>query len=65
MDDGLRVTLLAGEIPAEAPLSLSASERERIEEALGASGGNRERAALLLGISRATIYRKIKSHGIV
>jgi Nif-specific regulatory protein len=65
MDDGLRAALLAGEVAAEAPLSLSASERERIEAALSESGGNREQAARLLGISRATIYRKIKVHGII
>ena len=42
------------------PLSLSSSERDRIVEALRAADGNRSRAARLLRISRATIYRKIK-----
>jgi len=32
----------------------------QIRRALEATRGNREKAALLLGISRATIYRKIK-----
>jgi Nif-specific regulatory protein len=65
MDDGLRGMLLAGEAALDAGLSLAASERERIEQALVATGGNRERAARLLGISRATIYRKIKHHGLL
>ena len=37
---------------------------ERIKEALRATGGHRARAAKLLGISRATIFRKIKEFGI-
>jgi len=53
---------LEGSDPVEAatPLSLSSNERERIIDALRAAAGNRSRAARLLGISRATIYRKIK-----
>jgi Nif-specific regulatory protein len=43
-------------------LSLERSERERIGAALRASGGNRAQAARMLGISRATIYRKIRDY---
>jgi transcriptional regulator with PAS, ATPase and Fis domain len=39
-------------------------ERRQIERALAESGGNRLKAAQLLGISRATIYRKLKEYGI-
>ncbi len=64
LDAGLRGLLEDPESRATgsktATLSLSSSERERIAEALRASAGNRSRAARLLGISRATIYRKIK-----
>ncbi len=64
LDQGLRELLAndgsTGPGTKAAPLSLSSSERDRIVEALQAAGGNRTRAARLLGVSRATIYRKIK-----
>lgn len=40
-------------------------EAERIEQALELATGNRERAARLLGISRTTLWRKIKSLSLV
>ncbi|MBF8378042.1 sigma 54-interacting transcriptional regulator [Alicyclobacillus mali] len=39
-------------------------ERARIREALEDSGGNKSRAAQLLGISRAALYYKLKQHGM-
>jgi sigma-54 dependent transcriptional regulator, acetoin dehydrogenase operon transcriptional activator AcoR len=39
-------------------------EAEYIAAALAAAGGNRSRAAQALGISRATLYEKLKRHGI-
>ena len=39
-------------------------ERERIVEALGRSGGNKKRAAALLGIHRATLHAKMRRHGL-
>jgi transcriptional regulator of acetoin/glycerol metabolism len=41
-----------------------ALERDAITRALFASGGDKVRAAAQLGISRATIYRRITSYGI-
>lgn len=37
------------------------AERRAILEALRQSGGNRESAAALLRISKATLYRKLRS----
>ena len=39
-------------------------EKQRIIEALNQVNGHREKAADLLGISRNTLYKKMKSHGI-
>lgn len=44
--------------------SLAGAERRAIERALEAAGGTRSRAARLLGIGAATLYRKIKSYGL-
>lgn len=38
------------------------SERRRIELALRAAGGSREEAAQALGISRTTLWRKLKEY---
>ena len=40
------------------------AEQEAINKALSESDGNREKAADLLGISRKTLYRKLKQYGI-
>jgi len=44
--------------------SLSEVERQHIERTLRHHGGNRTRAALELGISRATLINKIKQYGM-
>jgi DNA-binding NtrC family response regulator len=44
--------------------SLSEVERRHIERTLRHHGGNRTRAALELGISRATLINKIKQYGM-
>jgi len=63
-DTDLRKTLMADTSGGEPVFSLERNEKERIREALEATEGNRTRAARMLGISRATIFRKIKEHGI-
>ncbi len=49
--------------PKQENLNLDWLEREAIEKALEQSGGNMNRAAELLGISRFSLYRKIEKQG--
>ena len=42
----------------------AAGQRERITEALAAAGGRRAEAAGILGISRTTLWKRIKKYGI-
>ena len=51
------------EIPAEG-LSLEVLERELILKALERSGGNKSRAARLLGLTRRTLYSRMERHGL-
>jgi DNA-binding NtrC family response regulator len=44
--------------------TLQALEQQAIKQALQATGGDRVRAAKLLGIGKTTIYRKLKEYGI-
>ncbi len=50
--------------PAIAGLTDSDSEKERILAALAHTRGNRKEAASLLGVSRATFYRRLTEHGL-
>ena len=45
-------------------LSLRDRERDAIVDALDRVGGNRRKAADILGISARTLYRKLKEYGI-
>ncbi|MFQ5599949.1 MAG: sigma 54-interacting transcriptional regulator, partial [Candidatus Krumholzibacteriia bacterium] len=47
-----------------ARISNPVAERRRIEQALRASRGNRSRAAKSLGISRVTLWKRIRKFGI-
>ncbi len=52
-------------IPRRPPvISLPESERQTIFNALAATGGERGKAARLLGIGRTTLYRKMKEYGL-
>ena len=51
----------AGELTAG---TMEDIERQAIERALAASGGNRRRAAAMLGIGLRTLYDKLKRYGI-
>ena len=50
--------------PAVAGLTESNSEKDRILAALAHTGGNRKEAASLLGVSRATFYRRLAEYGL-
>ncbi|MBI3208083.1 MAG: sigma-54-dependent Fis family transcriptional regulator [Candidatus Solibacter usitatus] len=43
--------------------SLAETETEQIRKVLGATGGNKSRAAKILGIERKTLYRKLERMG--
>ena len=45
-------------------LSLKLAEKEQVRRALERAGGNRRKAATLLSVSRATLYRKLKEHDL-
>jgi DNA-binding NtrC family response regulator/tetratricopeptide (TPR) repeat protein len=53
-----------GSQPSRGPIRLESLEREAIGRALELTGGHRERAAEMLGIGRATLFRKIRSYGL-
>jgi sigma-54 dependent transcriptional regulator, acetoin dehydrogenase operon transcriptional activator AcoR len=59
LPEGYRV-----ESPRRPLALLESTERDVIVAALEAAGGRKDRAAQALGISRATIYRKIRRFGI-
>jgi transcriptional regulator with PAS, ATPase and Fis domain len=64
-DRDLRETLLTRRSDPAGPVQpLEKEEQQLIREALSATKGNRERAARMLGISRSTMFRKIKAYGL-
>ena len=48
--------------PDSAPATLEQLERQHILRVLADAGGNRERAAAILGISARTLYRKLREY---
>lgn len=70
-DDFRTTTAMAGETqqsdskdtPAS-PASLDDSERRTIEAAMRTAKGNVTHAASILGVTRQTLYRKLKKHGL-
>jgi len=48
-----------------APLDLKAVQRQQLLEAIRATGGRRDRMAESLGISRATLYRRLKEYELI
>ncbi|MCA8958937.1 MAG: sigma 54-interacting transcriptional regulator [Planctomycetes bacterium] len=50
--------------PELSPLSPVAVEKKHIQSTLELAGGNKQRTAEILGISRTTLYQKLKQYGI-
>jgi len=46
------------------PLSLDETEKRQIQKVLALVGGHRQKAAEILGITRRTLYQKIKRYGL-
>lgn len=51
-------------MPKDLSLRNSVEEKERIISALRSCGGNKSKAALLLGVDRKTLYNKLQKYGI-
>jgi Nif-specific regulatory protein len=63
-DPVLRQTLIPARDAQKAGFTLKSGEKEQLRQAIAAAGGNRRKAAGLLGVSRATLYRKLEKHGL-
>lgn len=63
-DTGDPADLPIFERPARMPVSVPEAEKRAIEDALRFTGGDRARAARMLGIGRTTLYRKLKQYKI-
>lgn len=62
---GSEIRAADGPIIVTLPLPIAQLEELDIEAALKASGGNRTKAAALLGINRATLYNKLRAAAAV
>jgi DNA-binding protein Fis len=46
-------------------MQLDDVEKEFIRMTLATAGGNKQKCAVMLGISRRTLYNKLKRHGLL
>lgn len=66
------ITLKEISLPVNVPppsnnyrLDMERTEQEAIQKALETTGNDRKAAARLLGISRSTLYLKLKKYGLI
>jgi transcriptional regulator with PAS, ATPase and Fis domain len=65
IDEALVRSTIESMDPREKPgESLADTEAEQIRKVLAAAGGNKSRAAKILGIERKTLYRKLERMGL-
>ena len=63
-DQPVNKSLKAFSVEGDLKLSMEKVEREILIETLKRAGGNKKRAAELLGIHRSGLYQKMKKHGL-
>jgi DNA-binding NtrC family response regulator len=54
----------AAALAASGSMTVDAAEEQLVRDALGRTGGNIQRAAVLLGLSRPSLYRRMQKYGI-
>lgn len=62
--EDMAACMQTAQAPAVQPLRDATTEQEHIIAALRSTGGNKSKAALLLGIDRKTLYNKLERYGI-
>jgi transcriptional regulator of acetoin/glycerol metabolism len=63
-EDSVEEALRVSSPKEQSSESLADTEAEQIRKVLAASGGNKSRAARILGIERKTLYRKLERMGL-
>ena len=63
-EDAVEEAIRASSPREEAGETLAEAEAEQIRKVLAATGGNKSRAARILGIERKTLYRKLERMGL-
>lgn len=63
-EEDILPSITATSAPAVHPLRDAMTEQEQIKAALRSTGGNKSKAAMLLGIDRKTLYNKLERYGI-
>ena len=64
-EEAVRDAIESMEPRDEAGETLADKENEQVRRVLAATGGNKSRAAKILGIERKTLYRKLKQMGLL